>query len=1009
MAELLKEVFSPVIEVYLNLEPAFVTHCVMQNLIDHDTAGETTKIAHSKSNGEAVKFLLSRLGSDEGDSKIYFKFLDCLRKSSDEGNQNLADHIEGLKDLPALSDHRQQFCLILKDLQPYLVENIRPTNFLLYLEPLLSRADVEALVAQERQHGLPCAAFNLLLLLQRSGSDWHGQFVRACRDIGHHDIADTLEITLEKCHAMKYQQIPEEETSTKSKTQTEEASDQGLNSFEEQFESSVEQFEECGNSPELISLDRHQKEPEHYNSHSPNWNFANHSQKEEEASYIPPLNRPAKPMVDLHENEFDNGDSDSPLYGALRSYQRELAQPAIRGLNTVLVAPTGTGKTHVAGWIIDRHFERLGKDAKVVFVVHTKILADQQVAKLTELLDHRPELEIISVTGESLSLPLPEIANVSDVLVLTAQVLLNGLVEGNDVMDIKDFTLVIFDECHNCHKGHPFKRIMDLYHIKKRKLGASNANVPQIVGMTASIGTGKAKSSEKARDHAFEILANLDADKLQKVENTENLEQFLSIPQEYDPHIVPDRDIDPFRDVLEALMNKLEHALRGKLGVEFQKRGFVGEVPLVCKGARDSQIYENWVITFQKECVRVSLGAEVQQTVRNCLEWLLDYNRALCLNRDVRTKDALSFLEKEFEAKAWRRGDFNEKLVRLFHEKLPDLKRLSETASKNPVLQRLEELIVEEFMVKKSSRALLFTRTIQSTIALKQWIEETPELIQLDLNPGRLTGATDQTSAERDHTIQMFRSGEHKLLVVTNVVEQGVDVPDCNLVFRVNYIPSDTGHVQVKGRSRARGGKSYLVASSSYGNFRIREIDNKIRETLMTRVVREISEMSDDDFMEKINDQKRKMYRDLQKEKMKRIRHLEAGRHDYSSTEYHLHCIDCKAFACSSRDIFLVKGTYRVVRSIEFRRDRIETYKMDEPRMIKPNEMAVGNVVCKKCRKAWGGMIILDEQSLVVITISGFEVRNVTTGEVNTYPKWKKAPFMSPNYDDDDDDDDYDL
>lgn len=84
-------------------------------------------------------------------------------------------------------------------------------------------------------------------------------------------------------------------------------------------------------------------------------------------------------------------------------------------------------------------------------------------------------------------------------------------------------------------------------------------------------------------------------------------------------------------------------------------------------------------------------------------------------------------------------------LFAIFAEKLPDLKRLSETASKNPVLQRLEELIVEEFMVKKSSRALLFTRTIQSTIALKQWIEETPELIQLDLNPGRLTGATDQS------------------------------------------------------------------------------------------------------------------------------------------------------------------------------------------------------------------------------------------------------------------------
>jgi len=41
----------------------------------------------------------------------------------------------------------------------------------------------------------------------------------------------------------------------------------------------------------------------------------------------------------------------------LRSYQRELAEPALNDKNVIIVAPTGSGKTHVALYITEVIFK----------------------------------------------------------------------------------------------------------------------------------------------------------------------------------------------------------------------------------------------------------------------------------------------------------------------------------------------------------------------------------------------------------------------------------------------------------------------------------------------------------------------------------------------------------------------------------------------------------------------------------------------------------------------------
>lgn len=52
-------------------------------------------------------------------------------------------------------------------------------------------------------------------------------------------------------------------------------------------------------------------------------------------------------------DDSDEGERIGPVEELkLRSYQMELARPSLEGKNSVIVAPTGSGKTHVALYII---------------------------------------------------------------------------------------------------------------------------------------------------------------------------------------------------------------------------------------------------------------------------------------------------------------------------------------------------------------------------------------------------------------------------------------------------------------------------------------------------------------------------------------------------------------------------------------------------------------------------------------------------------------------------------
>ncbi|XP_053391260.1 interferon-induced helicase C domain-containing protein 1-like [Mercenaria mercenaria] len=242
---------------------------------------------------------------------------------------------------------------------------------------------------------------------------------------------------------------------------------------------------------------------------------------------------------------------------SLREYQRELAAPALQGKNVIIVAPTGSGKTRVAMRIIQEHIrQQKGRGiAKVIFLVNQVALANQQGEACRGLLKKYAS-KVITGESQRKSECLKDFIDKRDILVVTAQVLLDALCR-KEISGINKFSLIVFDECHHTHANHTFNQIMGRYMDLKFDKKPDHC-LPQIVGLTASVGVGKARNEEKAMEHIKHLMANLDAQVICTVQrNMGELRQHVSLPEE-ETHKVPKRQNDVFQENVIKLMNTIE-------------------------------------------------------------------------------------------------------------------------------------------------------------------------------------------------------------------------------------------------------------------------------------------------------------------------------------------------------------------------------------------------------------------------------------------------------------------
>ncbi|KAM4598464.1 ATP-dependent RNA helicase DHX58 isoform 1-T2 [Polymixia lowei] len=659
----------------------------------------------------------------------------------------------------------------------------------------------------------------------------------------------------------------------------------------------------------------------------------------------------------------------------LHGYQEEVVERAVQGQNIIIWLPTGGGKTRAAVYVAKKHLETTPQ-AKVVVLVNKVHLVDQHYTKeFGPYLGH--DYKLVSVSGECDEKDFfGKVVKDSHLVICTAQILENALAstEEQKCVEFSDITLLIIDECHHTHKDGVYNKIMTRYVEKKLK---GERPLPQILGLTASPGTGGARTLEKAVEHVLQICANLDSAIVSSKDYAPELAKKVPRPiKRFD--IVNKRPKDPFGDHLKMMMQLIHEFMTLPLDCHLRETG--------------TQEYEADVVILEQRGVR-----EGSRLLAQCALHLRQYNNALLINDTIRMMDAYRSLESFYSTKSDAAIDGTDFfLVGLFQENQTELRILASDASyENPKMGRLQSTLLEQFGPSMNSKGILFCKTRVSTQCLHDWVQKTPALRDAGIKAAILTGAgggsSCMTQNEQKDTIRNFRRGTLNLLISTSVAEEGLDIPECNLVVRYGLLTNEIAQQQASGRARAAD-SLYSVVAQAGGREVRRERTNEYLEELTGIAIGEVQRMTHREFCIKITELQRDavICRQLE-DKMKIVK-----KSRYNAATIQLLCRNCFTPVAFGNDIKLLENSHYVNINPDFKTYYTTGAQVNLPRSFEDWEP--GRMVrCNKCSKEWGFEMKYKKAVLLPnLAIKNFALE--TPDGRTTHKKWKDVQFTVDDF-----------
>ncbi|QIO21314.1 DEAD/DEAH box helicase [Haloarcula sp. JP-L23] len=463
-----------------------------------------------------------------------------------------------------------------------------------------------------------------------------------------------------------------------------------------------------------------------------------------------------------------------------RRYQVELADTA-DDRHALVCLPTGLGKTTVSLLVTARRLHGVGGTA--LLLAPTKPLVQQHAEFYREALTV-PDDEIVVFTGEVRPDDRAELFERARVVIATPQVVENDLV-GNRI-DLSSVTHCTFDECHRATGDYAYNYIADRYH--------ADADDPLVTAMSASPGDDEEAILEVCENLGLSEVTVMTEDDADVAEYTHD----TSV--EWKRIELPDVVIEIRDAINEVVADRL--AQLKDLGVTNKSSPDLSEREIQGMQAELRKLMDN----DQSEGYQgMSLLAEIRK-----LRTAVTY---------VETQSVKS-LRRYFERlkEAARSSGASKADQRLVSE--PKIREAMRKATAyddlHPKFRQTRMLLAETLGIENGERVIVFTESRDTAETLVDFLSDHFST-QKFVGQSDTDGSEGMTQTEQQETLDRFRNGEFEVLVSTSVAEEGLDVPEVDLVMFYEPVPTAIRAIQRKGRTgrQAEGRVVVLLAEDT--------------------------------------------------------------------------------------------------------------------------------------------------------------------------------------------------
>ena len=441
-----------------------------------------------------------------------------------------------------------------------------------------------------------------------------------------------------------------------------------------------------------------------------------------------------------------------------RIFQTEIASQCI-GRNALIVLPTGLGKTIIALLVTVGTMEK--QRGKVLFLAPTRPLVQQHFDSFGSLM--KEGSRFIMISGSIPPKKRKRLYLDSDIIFSTPQCISNDIEAG--LFPLANLILLIVDEAHRTVGEYSYVKICESVNCS-------------ILGLTASPG-GKKKRIQEVLDHL-----KIETIQARTREDPDVARYVKDIEVEW-VHTQLNPEMEEIRAILDEYLVEKVSKLQ-KVGIlSYKKAKNVSKTDIL--GARE-QITKRF---YRNKGVMMGIIHNQSLAVYafHCIETLE--------TQGVRQLGA--YLERfgqegkpSKSKKAFMKDDRIQKVSELTGE-YADIS--------HPKLGILGDIIGAQVCNKPESRIIIFTQ-------LRDTIPTIMEVIQKCGATGvRFVGQATRPDGEglkqekQKNILDDFRNKRFNVLVATSVAEEGLDVPDVDLVVFYEPLPSEIRTIQRRGRT----------------------------------------------------------------------------------------------------------------------------------------------------------------------------------------------------------------